>query len=262
MKKQQTIIFITGAFVHNSIWEPWINFFTEKGFNAIAPAWPHKQGALAELKQSLPDNKAFSSLHLSDLIAYYEKIAKEQPEKPIVTGHAMGGLIAQILVNRNVVAAGVALHSVPPKGVFSFEWSFLKSVWKPIGFLPFGKKVFMMEQKEWNYSFANGLSAAEQQATYEQYCVPESRQILRDALTDMAKIDFIKQHPPLLFITGTDDRITPNSLNYENYARYLKDHSITDYKEFSNRNHLSIALPGWQQQAEYIIDWIEIHSLS
>lgn len=262
MTKHKTILFITGAFVSNSIWDSWINFFTAKGFNAVAPAWPHKEGTVAQLKQSLPDNKDFSTLRLSDLIAHYEKIIAKLPEKPIVVGHAMGGLIVQILVNRNIVAAGVALHSVPPKGVFSFEWSFLKSIWKPLGLLPFGKKVFMMEQSEWNYSFANNISSEIQQATYEKYCIPESRQILKDGLTDMAKVDFIKPHPPLLFITGTDDKITPNSLNYENYARYLKDHSITDYKEFSSRNHIAMALPGWEEQAEYITDWIEIHNLN
>lgn len=262
MKKNKTIIFITGAFVSHNIWEPWITFFQEKGFNAIAPAWPHKNATVSQLRSLLPENKAFAQLHLNDLIEHYENIIQEQPEKPIVVGHALGGLIAQILVNRDLVAAGVAMHSVPPKGIFSFEWSFLKSIWKPLGFLPFGKKVFMMEQTEWNYSFANGLSPKEQQESYEKFCIPESRQILKDGLTDMAKVDFIKQHPPLLFITGTEDRITPNSLNYENYVRYAKDHSITDYKEFAGRNHLAPVLPTWTIEAEYINDWMDIHHLS
>lgn len=259
MKRPETIVFITGAFVSHHIWDHWIAYFQEKGYKAIAPAWPHKNGTVQELRNR-PDDTALAQLRLSELTQHYADIIAALPAKPIVIGHSLGGLIAQLLVNRDLVAAGVAIHSVPPKGIFSFEWPFLKSIWKPLGFFTSGKTTHMMSFKAWKYAFTNGMAEADQLTGYETYCIPESKQVLRDALTDMAKIDFNKTHPPLLFVTGTTDHITPNSLVYENYLKYNKNHSVTDHKEFKDRNHFVLGLPTWHDEADYIASWIDIIS--
>lgn len=65
---------------------------------------------------------------------------KGLPEKPIVIGHSFGGLMTQIIVNRDLAAAGVAMHPVPPLGVFPYEFSFLKGGWSLRGFSPLPRK--------------------------------------------------------------------------------------------------------------------------
>lgn len=250
----KTIILITGAFVSHTIWHAWERYFLEKGFNVIVPPWPHKDAPVAQLRNSLPNDKAFASLRLADVIAHYENIITPLPEKPIVIGHSLGGLIVQVLVNRGLVAAGVAMYSVPPKSIFSFEWSLLKAIWKPFGF-PFNKKTYMMSRNDWDSYYANGLDDKSQEEGYQAYCIPESRQVLRDTLGDMARVDFEKPHPPLLLITGTDDLFVPLSLAYENYMKYNREHYITDYKKFAGRNHFAPALPTWKEEADYILEW-------
>jgi len=254
----KTILFITGAFVTHKVWDAWITWFTANGYTCIAPPWPHKNDTAAQLRNRQPNDTDLAGLRLSDLIAHYEAIAAGLPEKPIAIGHSLGGLIAQILVNRDLVNSGVAIHSVPPKGVFSFEWQFLKSIWGPLGYLSSTKKTHLMTLKEWQYAFTNDMDPQEQTLSYETYCIPESKLVTRDALSDAARVDFNKLHAPLLFITGTNDHITPNSLNYENYIKYNKDHSITDYKEFKGRNHFVLNQPTWQEEAEYILSWLDI----
>jgi hypothetical protein len=39
----------------------------------------------------------------------------------------MGALVTQILINRGLGAAGVAIDSAPPVSVFTPAWSFLKA---------------------------------------------------------------------------------------------------------------------------------------
>jgi len=260
MKKPTTIVFITGAFVSHHVWDNWIGYFKDKGFATLSPPWPSKDAPAQELRSRQPNDTALAKLRLSELTDHYIKIIAGLEEKPLVIGHSLGGLITQILVNRELVAAGVAIHSVPPKGIFSFEWSFLKSIWKPLGLFSSVKKTHLMSLKEWKYAFTNGMDEVDQVASYNTYCIPESKQVLRDALTDMAKVDFMKTHPPLLFITGTTDHITPNSLVYENYLRYNKNHSVTDHKEFKGKNHFVLGLPTWQDEADYIASWIDIIS--
>jgi pimeloyl-ACP methyl ester carboxylesterase len=255
------IVFITGAFVSHHIWDHWKLYFEQKGFTVLVPAWPYKDAPAATLRQTLPHNPDFAALHLQDVIAHYAGVVAALPEKPIVIGHALGGLIVQLLVNNNLVRAGVALHSVPPKGVFSFEWSFVKTLIKPLG-LPFGGKIYTMSHRTWNHSFANGVSAAQAAEGYESYCIPECRTVLREALGAAATIDFFKAHPPLLLMTGTEDHMVPESLTYENYQSYHKDNYVTDYKKFSGRSHYVLVQPGWEEVAEYVTDWIGIQGLA
>jgi len=258
MKTTKTIVFITGAFVSHKVWDEWITYYNNKGYTCLAPPWPFKDANPQELRNRQPNDSDLANLRLSDLINYYINLIASLPEKPIVIGHSLGGLIVQILVNRDLVTAGIVIHSAAPKGVFSFEWSFLKSIWKPLGYFKSAKQTYLMSPEEWKYAFTNGMSDDEQVIAYDDYAVPESRRLLRDVLTKVSKIDFKKLHPPLLFITGTADNFVPNSLNYENYIKYDKNHSITDYKEFQGKNHFVLGLPSWHDEADYIISWIEI----
>jgi len=260
MYLSKTVIFITGAFVTHKSWDAWKAYFETKGYTTLAPPWPYKDGTVQELRNRQPNDTDLAGLRLSQLIDHYATIVKNLPEKPIVIGHSLGGLIAQVLVNRDLVSAGVAIHSVPPKGVFSFEWPFLKSIWKPLGYFTSVKKTHLMSLNEWKHAFTNGMTPEEQLISYEENAIPESKRVLRDALGPAAKIDFIKVHPPLLFITGSADHITPNSLNYENYIKYDKNHAFTDYKEFEGKNHFVIGLPSWHDEADYILSWLDILS--
>lgn len=258
MNDTKTVIFITGAFVSHKIWDNWVTYFEKNGYKTLVPPWPFKDDSVPQLREKLPKNAAYEKLSLAGVINHYAAIVNRQTEKPIVIGHSLGGLIVQILVNRNLVSSGIAIHSVPPKGVFSFEWKFLKSIISPLGVMPFAKKTYQMPLAEWCHAYTNGLDAHTQTSAYETYCIPESRRVMRDCLSSVAKVDFNKPHPPLLFINGSNDNLTPNSLNYENFVHYNKMHSVTDYKEFKGRNHFVLALPTWQEEADYILQWLDI----
>lgn len=244
-----TIVFITGAFVSHHIWDDWIAWFTGKGYNCIAPPWPYKDSTAEQLRNRRPNDTGLAGLRMQELQDHYIAIIAKLPEKPIVIGHSLGGLIVQVLVNKDLVAAGVAIHSVPPLGVRLFD-----SVKKPMGYLTSAKKTHLMSLDEWKKSFTNGMGEKEQEASYNEFVIPESRQVLKDS----AKVDFKKPHPPLLFISGTADRMTPESLNYNNYLKYDRSHSVTGYQEFAGKNHFVLKLPSWQEEAEYIIDWLLI----
>ncbi len=100
-----------------------------------------------------------AALTLAEVIDSYVKVVKSFPEKPIVIGHSLGGLMTQIIVNRDLAAAGVAIHPVPPLGVFPYEFSFLKAGWKALGLFSSLKKTYLMSFKDWQYAFVNGMAA-------------------------------------------------------------------------------------------------------
>lgn len=253
--KSKTILFITGAFVSNSCWDEWKIFFEGHGYNTHAPAWLYKDAPAEILRSRHPDSQV-ASIRLADLISHFENIIKTLPEKPIIIGHSIGGLLAQLFVQKGLAIAAVAIHSVPPQGVFTFKPSFFIAGWGPLGFFTPANKTFMMSFKQWQYGFTNGMSEEWQE---QAYClaIPESKLVVRDTITSAAKVDFIKPHAPLLFISGSTDHTIPASLNYSNYKKYTDPNSVTDYKEFAGRNHFVLGQPGWQEPATYILEWLD-----
>jgi pimeloyl-ACP methyl ester carboxylesterase len=251
----KTILFITGAFVGHECWDEWISFFGQHGYTSHAPAWPYKDAPVEVLRQRHPDAQV-ASIRLTQLIDHYEAIVRALPEKPILIGHSIGGLIAQILLQRDLATAAIAIHSVPPQGVLTFKFSFLKAGWGPLGFFTPVNKTFLMSLKQWQYAFTNGMPAAWQEKAYCSLAIPESKQVVRDTITKAAHVDFKKPHAPLLLIAGEADHTIPASLNYSNYKKYTDKNSITDYTVFPGRNHFVLGQPGWQEVATYIFAWI------
>jgi len=256
MITKRSILFITGAFVSNACWDQWRTYFEAKGFTTFAPPWPHKDAPAETLRNRQPD-RAIASNRLAALTDYYADLARQFPEPPIVIGHSIGGLIVQLLLQRGLVAMGVAIHSVPPQGVFTFKFSFIKAGWKALGFFTPVNESYLISFESWNYAFANEMTCDEQKESYYNLAIPESKLVVRDTITSAAKVDFRKPHAPLLFVSGSIDNTIPSSLNYSNFKRYKHKASVTDYKEFYGRNHNVLVQSTWRDNAAYILEWIK-----
>ena len=254
--QSKTIVFVTGAFVTHLGWEPWKAYFESKGYKTYNPPWPFKDAAPDVLRKRQPNDIELATLTLKEVIDSYSNFIKSLPEKPIVIGHSLGGCMTQVIVNRDLAAAGVAIHPVPPQGVFPYEFSFLKAGWKVLGLFTSLKKTYLMSFKDWQYAFVNGMPLAEQKEAYEKNIIPESKTVARGGLTSAVAVDFKKEHPPLLITSGSEDTIIPAHLNFRNYKAYAKNGSVLDYKEFPGRNHYVLGQSTWKEDADYILEWL------
>jgi pimeloyl-ACP methyl ester carboxylesterase len=253
----KTIVFVTGAFVSNIGWDPWKAYFEARGYTTYAPAWPFKDAPAAELRKRQPHDTDLAALTLAEVIDHYADFVKALPEKPIIIGHSLGGLITQILVNRDLAAAAVAIHSVPPQGVIPYEFSFLKAGYKVLGLFSSLKKTYLMSLADWQYAFTNGMSLEDQKKSWEENTIPESKTVGRGGLGSAAKVDFRKPHVPLLLTSGDKDNIIPASLNTRNFKAYKANGSVLEYKEFPGRNHYVLGQPTWTEDADYILEWLD-----
>ncbi|WP_258535652.1 alpha/beta hydrolase [Bacillus sp. 03113] len=113
--KKPTILFIHGAFVTPKSWEPMMKYFEEKGFQTLAPSWPYHEKSAEDLRKN-PSDK-LGQLKLENLVDHYTKIIKALPEKPIIIGHSFGGLLTQLLMDRDLGLAGIAIDSAGSKGI-------------------------------------------------------------------------------------------------------------------------------------------------
>jgi pimeloyl-ACP methyl ester carboxylesterase len=254
-KNSKTILFIHGAFVNHNCWDDWAVYFRNKGYNVEVEPWPYKNAPADILRRRQPDPQ-IASLRLRDLLGHYSDVITSMHERPILIGHSYGGLLTQLLLNQGLAAAGVAIHSVPPQGIIPLNFSFYKSTFGPLGFFTSVNKTFLFNLKQWQYSFTNGMPLDVQKSTFNQLVVPESKRVSRDALSKTARIDFKKPHNPLLIMAGTDDQIMPADVNRMNYKKYKKNGSVIDFIEFK-RNHFVLGQPGWQENADYIHEWLK-----
>lgn len=115
---------------------------------------------------------------------------------------------------------------------------------------------YLISFRRWKYIIANGLSFENEKESFYNYAIPESRLIIREAFFSCEGVDFRKQHAPLLFTSGGEDRLIPTSLNYKNYKKYQFDNSITDYRNFQGYNHLVFDPSRWQEEVDFILYWL------
>lgn len=250
----KTIVFVHGLFVNPKCWQHWIAFFEKAGFTCHAPANLYHEGEPAELRAHV--NPELGKVSLEDEVYRFANFIDTLEEKPIIIGHSLGGFVVQKLLDMKKGIAGVCIDGVPPKGIFTLEWSFWKSNFPVLNFFK-GDSVYEPNKEWFHYAFCHTLTREESDKVFDELVVPESRNIPRDTLKDFAKIDFEQPHFPLLFIAGEKDHIVPNVLARENFEAYKHAESKKEFIEFAGRTHYIIGQEGWEEVAGHTLFWIQ-----
>jgi pimeloyl-ACP methyl ester carboxylesterase len=242
-----TIALIPGLWMTALSWEVWVKHYGEKGYGVIAANWPGMEGDIDQLRR---DPGSFAKLGLSEVVDHYEQIIRGLETAPIIIGHGVGGLVAQILLDRGWGAAGAAIASTPPKGVFRSVFGSLKLALKARSLTP----------QQFHRDFANTFAEAPSIAAHERYVVPAASRILHQ----VALANFSPDAPssvrfhndsraPLLLIAGGEDRIVSNSMVKANFDSYRESKAETDYKEFPDQTHFSLLRE--TKVADYALGW-------
>src|SRR5229473_8628336 len=242
-----TIILIPGLWMTALCWEHWVKHYSEKGYWVVAANWPGMDGDIELLRR---DPSSFANLGLTDVVDHYEQIIRGLETAPIIIGHGVGGLVTQILLDRGWGAAGVAIASAPPKGVF-------RSVFRNLKLALNGRS---LTPQQFHYDFANTVCDAASVAAFERYVVPAPNRILRQ----VALANFSPDAPstvrfhndsraPLLLVAGGKDHVAPPSLVKANFDLYQESKAETDYKEFPDQANFTFL----QQTkiADYVLGW-------
>lgn len=249
-----TIVFAHGLFVTAQSWSEWVTFFESKGYTCHTPSNPYHNMTRKEMWDNTPE--PLGKVNFEDVVNNLAKFIDTLPEKPILIGHSLGGLSVQKLVEMGKAAAGICIDGAAPAGIIPTQWSFLKSNLPVLN--PFkGDSVFKPTKDWWFYAFGNNLTRAESDKAFDEFAVPESRNIPRSTTKSYAKINFKKPHVPLLFIAGEKDHIIPKGLNEKNFKAYKDANSKKDFKVFENRGHYICGDKNWKEVANYIYEWIK-----
>lgn len=260
----KTIVLIHGLWVTPRSWENFQRHYDARGYRVLAPAWPGIKGEVEDMRR---DPSSFNGVGIEQVLAHYTAIIRALPEKPILMGHSYGGLITQILIDRGLGVAGVAIDSVPAKGIKLLPFSTIEALTPALANPANFGRTYLFPFARWWRVFANSLTETAARAAYARYAIAApGRAIFQAALSNVtpgsaASINFRNaDRAPLLFIGGERDVIMPASLNRKNHRKYRHSSAVTEYKEFAGRSHFIIGEAGWEAVADYALDWALDHS--
>src|SRR4051812_14781975 len=111
----RTIVFIPRAWGTPRCWERMLPWFETRGYHCRAPAWPGKDRSVEAIRA---DPSPLRGLGIGEIVDHYAGIIRALDAPPILIGHSYGGLFTQLLLDRGLGAAGVAIDSAPPRGIW------------------------------------------------------------------------------------------------------------------------------------------------
>src|SRR4051794_27835333 len=258
-----TIVLVHGFWVTPRSWEHWKTRYEAKGYQVLTPAYP---GFEVEVEALRTDPSPIEKVEVPEIIEMLEKVISALDRPPIIMGHSAGGAFTQILLDHGYGAAGVAINSAPTEGVKVVPLSEIRTSF-PILKNPANRhRAVGLTPEQWYDVFANTLSEQESRTLYDRYYIPASGKIFwGSALANFhpGKDDtYVDYHndsrPPLLFISGKQDPLFPPRVGHSNVKHYTSN-TVTEIVEFDGA-HLLPAAQGWEQIADYALDWAVKHA--
>jgi pimeloyl-ACP methyl ester carboxylesterase len=255
------IILIHGAWLTARSWENYADYFAKRGFAVSAPEWPRKRGDVDEIRETAD---ASAGLGVAEIVDHYERLIGELDQPPVLIGHSYGGLFVELLLDRGLGRAGVAMSPAPPKGILALPLSTLKAGAPALAHPSKWHGVVTLTREEFTYAFVNTFSEEDAAAAYDRYAVPETGQIFYEAgfanfhLHPPTEVHFKNEdRAPLLLVGASEDHTVPASLTQAQYKRYERSPAKTDYLEFEGRPHFHMAASDWQEVVAAIDSWLD-----
>ncbi|ROT34097.1 alpha/beta hydrolase [Micromonospora sp. HM5-17] len=254
-----SIVLIHGMWLTPRSWEQWADRYRHAGFRVLTPAWPGMEEEVEEVRR---DPAALADLNITQIVDHYEGIVRSLDKPPIIMGHCFGGAFTQLLLDRGLGAAGVAIDTAPIKGVLPLPMSTVKAS-LPVLRNPINRhRAVPLPFDQFHHRFTNTMSRDEAERIYHRYAVPAAGNVLFEAaLANLnprtaLRVDFGNdRRAPLLLIADGADRVAPPAISKATAGRYRKSTAITGYKEFPGRPHYTLGQAGWEEVADYALTW-------
>ena len=258
-----TVVLIHGMWMTPRSWDKWVDHYTDRGYRALAPGWP----GVTDPEQVRRDPSPLKGLGINTVVDQYERIIRELDRPPIIIGHSFGGLFAQLLLNRGLGAAGVAIGTAPPKGIILLPPSSLRAA-IPALKNPFNRNgLTRLTAKQFRWRFTNTLGRHESDEIYREHYIPGTNRAFFEAAfgnlssNSPAAVNFANpKRAPLLLLAGGEDHISPLSLNRTLLKLHRKSPSVTELKEYPGRTHFTAGMDGWEAVADDALNWALEHT--
>jgi alpha-beta hydrolase superfamily lysophospholipase len=255
-----TIVLIHGLWMTPRSWEHWVNRYQGRGYTVLAPTYP---GLEVEVEALRADPAPIEALTIPAVVEHLEGIVRALDRPPIIMSHSFGGLLTQILLDHGFGAAAGVIDSAPTEGIRVVPVAQIRALFPVLSNLANRHKAVGFTPEQFHHAFTNTLSDEASAAAYERYYIPApGRFVWEPVLANFTPghqdtyVNFKNDNrAPLLFIAGGEDNIIPPSVNESNAKHYRHAKAITAYKEFPGRCHYTVGQDGWEEVADFALEW-------
>ncbi|MFZ5779096.1 MAG: alpha/beta hydrolase [Pseudomonadota bacterium] len=246
-------VLIHGMWGTPQVWRNWRGFLEERDWQTVAPALRFHDAP------PLSPPRGLGMTSLLDYAADLQLAIEGLPEKPVVVGHSMGGLLALMLCARGLARAGVLLTPAPPAGVIALRpsnvWAFarIQTSWA------WWRKPHRARLGEALSHTFNTTARDEGAGQHAGFVHDSGRALFEIGLPWLdprraATIDPRLVTVPLLFVAARKDRLTPPDVVRRAARRFGH---VADYVEYPDQGHWVLGQPGWQRVAEDALAWLD-----
>ncbi|MGI9364303.1 MAG: alpha/beta hydrolase [Rhizobiaceae bacterium] len=202
------------------------------------------------------DNKLIG-LSIADYVEDARKAIQEIGEAPVVVGHSLGGVVAQLLAGEGAVRAGVLLNSSVVNGVLATT-----EEERELG------KLFISSGAFWEHALGQDINllakyglntlSEDLQSDIHARLDTESGRVLFEFvfwMFDAHQTTFIDPATitcPLLFVSGTEDKAVATSTARNMASRY----EIADFLAIEGACHYLQFDETWPLTAHKVMDWL------
>jgi len=172
--------------------------------------------------------------------------------------------VAQMIADRGLAAATVAIAPGPFRGVLPIPISALRSA-MPVLKNPLNRgRAVTLSLDEFKYGWTNALGEDEAKQLYETYHVAAPGVALMQMANanvnpwTEAKVD--PKNPdrgPLLIIDGEKDHTVPWAIANAAYKKQKRNEGVTELKKIPNRGHSLTIDSGWRDVAQTALDFVK-----
>lgn len=254
----ESILMIHGMWGGSWCWENYRTFFEQRGYRCHTPTLRHHDVSPLDTPST-----ELGRLSLRDYADDLETYLHHMDEPPIIMGHSMGGLLAQMLGARGLGKRLVLLTPASPAGINALTYSVVRSFWGILTKWGFWRTPHRISFKAASYAMMHRLSLEQRRREYARLVFESGRAAAEIGfwLLDLggaSRVNAAAVTCPVLVVGAAEDRITPVAVTRKIAQKYA---NVSTYREVAGHAHWVIGETGWEDIAETVHRWLAEEAL-
>ncbi|MFT3715078.1 MAG: alpha/beta hydrolase [Gordonia sp. (in: high G+C Gram-positive bacteria)] len=258
----QDVLLIHGTWSNAKAWDEFGPELTARGFTVHAPDLPEHGDAHDIDVQACAQRVA--KLGLRDYVDFLKGLVEKMDTPPLIVGHSLGGLIAQLLAQEVPNRGQILIGTAPAAGIFA-QYPTTTKVWSryTLTWLR-SKPMFPISKKPWNEYIVNSLPRDKADEMYTQLCA-ESGTVYRQMAfyftdrTHAATVHFDTITTPVLLLAGELDKCCVPPMIKATAKKYG---DRATYREVAGSCHQMTVAPNLPKTMDFVDEWLAANRIT
>lgn len=207
------------------------------GLRSAAVTLPHH-----DVPPGSPAPAPLAGVKLANYLSALERDAADMGERPVILGHSMGGILAQLLAVKVQPKGLILLSTAPSMQASTTSLATLRTMWGVTSRWGWWKQATLLDEESARFGVFNGVPEAEMRPALAELTWDSGPVLAQLAAPFLdpdkaSRVDYAKLRMPALVITGLDDRIVPAAVSRKTARLLGSAGARVDYEEWAGVGH-------------------------